>query len=150
MGTLSLAVSLLSMCRAATYLTTLAPYAGADASVDEQPVVERTYRELKKANASQHVPPILMTRAMCAPIRGGQKAAAADLDVAWDIAERGPMRLHMADIRLHRARLFFRERPYPWHSAEDDLVAAGTIIRDCGYRRRDEELADARRAILGV
>lgn len=28
------------------------------------------------------------------------------LDEAWEIAERGSMRLHMADIHLYRARLF--------------------------------------------
>jgi len=72
------------------------------------------------------------------------------LDEAWDIAERGPMRLHMADIHLHRARLFFREKTYPWKSPQTDLAAAEKLINDCGYHRRDEELADAKRAILGT
>lgn len=76
--------------------------------------------------------------------------AQADLDEAWDIAERGPMRLHLADIHLHRARLFFREKPYPWESPQADLAAAEKLINDCGYHRRDEELADAKRFILGV
>ena len=31
----------------------------------------------------------------------------------------------------------------------DDLAAAETLINECGYHRRDEELADAKRAILG-
>ena len=75
--------------------------------------------------------------------------ARADLDEAWDIAERGPMRLHLADIHLHRARLFFRDKPYLWKSPQDDLAAAEKLIHDCGYRRRDEELADAKQAILG-
>lgn len=39
---------------------------------------------------------------------------------------------------------------YPWKSAQDDLAAAEKLINDCGYHRRDEELADAKRAILGV
>lgn len=53
----------------------------------------------------------------------------------------------MADIHLHRARLFFREKNYPWKSPQDDLVAE-TLINDYGYHRRDEELADAKRGIL--
>ena len=65
------------------------------------------------------------------------------------VAERGPMRLHMADIHLYRARLFFREKEYPWESPEADLAAAEKLINDCGYHRRDEELADAKKAILG-
>jgi hypothetical protein len=43
-------------------------------------------------------------------------------------------------------RLFFREKPYPWKSSPDDLAAAEKLINDCGYHRRDEELADAKRA----
>jgi hypothetical protein len=47
-----------------------------------------------------------------------------------------------------RARLF-REKPYPWNSPQDDLAAAEKLINDCGYHRRDPELADAKKAILG-
>jgi len=43
---------------------------------------------------------------------------------------RGPMRLHLADIHLHRAHLFFREKSYPWKSPQDDLAAAGKLGRD--------------------
>jgi hypothetical protein len=39
--------------------------------------------------------------------------ARADFDEAWHIAERGPMRLPLADIHLYPARLFFHEKPYP-------------------------------------
>jgi len=73
-----------------------------------------------------------------------------DLDEASEIAERGQMKLHMADTHLYRARLFFREAPYPWRSPQEDLAAAEKLINDCGYHRRDEELADAKRAILGT
>jgi tetratricopeptide (TPR) repeat protein len=64
-------------------------------------------------------------------------SARQDLDEAWEIAERGPMRLHMADIQLTRARLF-RDRKA--------LEAAAELIEETGYHRRDEELADAREA----
>jgi len=71
-------------------------------------------------------------------------------DNAWDIASRGPMRLHMADIHLYRARPFFREKAYPWKSQQPDLATAEKLINDCGYHRRDEELADAKHAILSA
>lgn len=96
------------------------------------------------------VPVALLPRAWLRFLEGDTDGALADLDEAWDIAERGPMRLHMADIHLHRARLFFREKPYPWKSPQDDLAAAEKLINDCGYHRRDEELADAKLAILGT
>ena len=60
------------------------------------------------------------------------------------------MRLHMADIHLYRARLFFREAQYPWESPQADLAAAEKLINECGYHRRDEELADAKAAILST
>ena len=56
----------------------------------------------------------------------------------------------MADIHLHRARLFGRLKAkgemlkYPWESPAADLAAAENLINDCGYHRRDEELADAK------
>ncbi|HWB05663.1 MAG TPA: TIR and AAA domain-containing protein [Verrucomicrobiales bacterium] len=97
----------------------------------------------------------LVTRAWLRFLSGactGSGSAQEDLDEAWEIAERGPMRLFMADIHLYRARLFFREKEYPeaWISAQADLDAAGHLIDKCGYHRRDEELKDAKRAILGV
>jgi hypothetical protein len=99
------------------------------------------------------IPPCLLSQAWLRFLTGartGPESAQADLDEAWEIAERGPMRLHMADIHLYRARLFFREKHYPWESPAADLAAAEKLINDCGYHRRDEELADAKRAILGA
>ncbi len=72
----------------------------------------------------------------------------AHLDEAWDMAERGPMRLHMADIHLHRARFFANEILYPWTSPQTDLAAAEKLINECGYHRRDEELAETKHAIF--
>jgi len=64
-----------------------------------------------------YLPRGLHTRAWLRSLEGkytGIDSAQADLDEAWEIAERGPMPLFMADIHLHRARLFFREAHYPW------------------------------------
>jgi hypothetical protein len=82
-------------------------------------------------------------------------AAQADLDEALEIAERGPMPLHLADIYLHRARLFCRITPYPWRnldgtvrSAKSDLAEARRLIEKHGYGRRKAELEDAE-AVIG-
>ena len=96
-----------------------------------------------------YVPCALVTRAWLFFLGRDTKGALADLDEAWDLAARGPMRLHMADIHLYRVRLFFREKYYPWKSPEDDLAAAERLINECHYHRRDGELADAKHAILG-
>lgn len=107
----------------------------------------------RRAVTTHHLPRGLLTRAWLQSLRGarfGPSSAQGDLDEAWEIAERGPMKLHMADIHLYRARLFFREAKYPWESPATDLAAAEKLINDCSYHRRDEELADAKLAILGV
>ncbi len=70
-------------------------------------------------------------------MEGDAEGARADLDEAWRIAERGPMRLHVADIHLTRARLF-RDKAA--------LAEARKLIEQCGYWRRKEELEDAEEA----
>lgn len=103
---------------------------------------------LRRAGDATHIPRGLLTRAWLHCLTRNSAAAAADLDDAWDIAERGPMPLHMADIHLHRARLFFRKKYYPWTSPTDDIVLAEALINECGYHRRDRELTDAKRVII--
>src|SRR5262249_170803 len=77
---------------------------------------------IRRANRSHCLPRGLLTRAWLRFLTGartGAESAQEDLDEAWDIAERGPMKLFMADIHLYRARLFFREKEYPWAKNPD-------------------------------
>jgi len=63
------------------------------------------------------------------------------------------MKRHMADIHFHRARLFglrINDVKYPWESHKVDHAAAEKFINDCGYHRRDEELTDAKKALLST
>ncbi|MEZ5577168.1 MAG: hypothetical protein R3F44_16665 [Candidatus Competibacteraceae bacterium] len=112
--------------------------------------VEQAVAGLRRAGDIEFVVCGLLTRAWLRHLlstRTDSDSAQADLDEAWDIAERGPMRLHMADIHLHRARLFHAATPYPWDSPRADLAAARKLIEHCGYGRRLEELADAEAAL---
>jgi tetratricopeptide (TPR) repeat protein len=105
---------------------------------------------LRRAGAQHHLPRALLTRALFRAVTGAFDSAREDLNEAYEIAEREPMRLHLADIHLHRARLFglMASRPaaYPWTSPCDDLDAAAKLIEECGYGRRREELVDAEAA----
>jgi len=58
------------------------------------------------------------------------------LNEAQQIAERSPMPLYLADIHLHRARMF---------DDTDELARAAELIRGLGDAWRYEELADAER-----
>jgi len=111
--------------------------------------LETSVSNFHRSGIRQFIPAGLLSRSWLRVLEGDTDGSRSDLDEAWDIAERGPMRLHMADIHLYRARLFFREKHYPWKSPQDDLAAAEKLINDCDYHRRDQELADAKKAILG-
>ena len=56
------------------------------------------------------------------------------------------MPLFLADIHLHRARLFHAVKPYPWESPRKDLAEARRLIEKHGYWRRKGELEDAEAA----
>ncbi|HWK89490.1 MAG TPA: hypothetical protein VNP72_05825, partial [Longimicrobium sp.] len=100
----------------------------------------------RRAGTTHHLPRGLMSRAWLRFLQGSRDMARADLDEAWEIAERGPMRLHLADIHLHRTRLFHAARPYPWGTPYADLAAARRLIEECGYGRRKGELEDTEAA----
>jgi len=148
MDILSAALDHLTLGRAALYAVILE---GSSLDPCHAPL-QHAVDGLRRAGTTHHVPRGLLTRAWLRFLTGartGPESARSDLDEAWEIAERGPMKLYMADIHLHRARLFFREAEYPWGSPTADLAAARKLIEKCGYGRRKEELEDAERALGG-
>jgi tetratricopeptide (TPR) repeat protein len=144
---LDIALDSLTMGRATLYQAVLE---GTSLKPCHDPV-QNAVDNLLRAGQQPYLPLGLLTRAWLRALTGpraGPDSAQADLDDAWDIAERGPMPLYMSDIHLHRARLFFREEHYPWESPQHDLAEARRLIVKCGYWRRKEELEDAEKAIL--
>jgi tetratricopeptide (TPR) repeat protein len=103
---------------------------------------------LRRANNLDHLPRILLTQAWLNQLTAQAEAAETHLNEAWEIASRGPMPLYLADIHLHRARLFFRSPNYPWQSPLHDLQAARHLIETHGYNLRMGELEDAEAVIL--
>jgi tetratricopeptide (TPR) repeat protein len=145
---LTIGLNHLTLARAALYAAILQ---------DEPPVGTRlneTLSFLRRAGEQRFLPLAHLTRALFCALSGAFDEARQDLDEAYEIAERGPMRLFLADIHLHRARLFglMASRPaaYSWTSPRDDLDAAEKLINECGYGRRREELADAAAAYQQV
>ena len=126
-----------------------------------QSEIENAVGSFRRSGFMEALPSGLLTRAWIRSLTGartGPESAQEDLDEAWEIAERGPMRLHMADIHLYRARLFHAVKPYPWNKFDDgrvgrgpkdDLADARKLIEQCGYWRRKEELEDAEEAAKG-
>jgi hypothetical protein len=103
------------------------------------PHVAAAVNGLRNAGQIDYLPKGLLTAALYHFVRGETAAARTALAQAQEIAERGPMSLYLADIHLHRARLF-RDRA--------ELARAAKLIRDLGYGRRYDELADAEAAAV--
>jgi hypothetical protein len=101
------------------------------------PDVAAAVNGLRNAGRTDRLPKGLLTAALYHFVRDETAAARTALDQAQEIAERGPMLLDLADIHLHRARLF-RDRA--------ELARARDLIAKHGYGRRKEELEDAEAA----
>ena len=79
----------------------------------------------------------MLTAALVQHWSGDREAAERCLRETEQIAVRGPMPLYLADVHLHRARLF-RDKTA--------LTQAAHLIRQLGYGRRTAELTDAEEA----
>jgi len=96
---------------------------------------------LRQAGAQEFIVRGLLTRAWLRHSLDDLPGAEADLDEAQRIAERGGMKLFLADIALTRARLF---------NDTVELAKARALIEACGYWRRREELEDAEKRLAGA
>jgi tetratricopeptide (TPR) repeat protein len=170
MSLLTIALDHLTLGRAALYAAILGNFDLRTSTLE----IDHAASGLRRAGQIDELPKALLTRAWQRRLTGaltdstsspqaGPESAQSDLDEAWEIAERGPMPLFLADIHLHRARLFGRMKDeggrmkksedggvdYPWESPQHDLAEARRLIEKHGYGRRKEELEDAEAAILG-
>jgi hypothetical protein len=137
------------------------------------PAFPVTVEGLRASGQSDDFPHGLLARAAFRRAVGDWSGAARDLDEVEEIAEPGPMRLFLCDTALERARLALARReafaplnglieksppkPSPPDAAEaaalaeetrQNLASARKLITDCGYHRRDEELAELEKPSL--
>jgi hypothetical protein len=136
---LDISLDHLTLARAALYRALIGP--PADPARTATPLglrVATALARLRQANQVDDLPRALLTAALYHGTLGADPDDARRLlDEAQQIAERGPMPLHLADVHLHRARLF-RDRAA--------LAEARALIDRHGYGRRRDELADAEAA----
>jgi tetratricopeptide (TPR) repeat protein len=140
---LDIALDHLTQARAALYLVLLSPKGDGERALltrDSSFILHPStfsdaLTKLRATNDLDMLPRALLTAAHYHGTLGGDAAEAARLlDEAQQIAERGPMPLHLADVHLHRARLF---------RDQSELAKARALIEKYGYARRREELEDA-------
>jgi len=107
--------------------------------------LDEAVRRLRESNSLRYLPGGLLSRAWALCLRGQGGLAKNDLAEAEQLAERGPMPLFLADVHLHRARLFFHD---DLASARENLKKARALVEKHGYVRRMPELKDAEEVIL--
>ena len=134
-GLLTVALDHLTLGRARLYGALLA----GESPEPAQAEIEQAVDGLRQAGEIEFVARGLLTRAWLRSAQGDAAGAQADLAEAEEIAQRGPMPLHLADVALYRARLF-RDR--------EALREARRLVDLHGYGRREEEVADLE-AVLG-
>ena len=136
--------------------------------------LDEAVEDLRASGQKDDLPRGLLARAAFRRAVGGWDGAARDFDEVEEIAEPGPMRLHLCDCALERARLALARReafaplnrlvePSPPPPASPDAAAAAglreearkeldaarRLIAECGYHRRDEELSELDDVVAG-
>ena len=140
----------------------------------ERQNVDASIEALRGAGQQEFLPYGLIARAALWRMIGAWPNANHDLNEVEEIAGSGPMRLHLCDLTLERARLAFAqiEAFAPLNGMIDDsprmpevlseakrnslhdealkqLAVAADYISSCGYHRRDKELAELQAVLRG-
>jgi TIR domain len=118
-------------------------------------VVKIVISHFREANQLEDLPRALLTAALYHGTLGENlEETERLLEEAQQISERGPMPLYLADVHLHRARLFGRlpknerQTKFPEIDPKAELAEARRLIEKHGYWRRKEELEDAETAAI--
>ncbi len=93
---------------------------------------------LRQAGEQTYLPGGLLARAAWARVAGEWERAHTDLAAAFTLAERGEMRLHLADCHLESARLALARADKD--RAREHYDIAKKMIAEMGYHRRDKEV----------
>ncbi|MFH0793634.1 MAG: hypothetical protein V2A74_06330, partial [bacterium] len=95
---------------------------------------------LREAGAQHHLPRGLLARAQLLRTVGDITEAWRDLEEMQEIAERGEMRLFLADFHLEAARLSLAENDPP--KAREHQSEAKRLVEETAYGRRRPEVAE--------
>ena len=118
----------------------LALTSGASPDFTEAAVyLDRAVDGLRQSGTEHNLPWGLLARAALRRLRGCPDDAACDLREAQEIAERGHMRLHEADVYLEWTRLILQTGDRD--AASRHLARARELVRTTGYGRREREVS---------
>lgn len=140
---------------------TTAPALGASGQYFDQArdYLQQAVAGLREAGAQEFIARGLFARAACYRVQNEFALASANLEEAREIAERGGMKLHLADYHLEACRLLLAEGMA--HGAEsmaqgakgkgqearEHLDIAARMIAEMGYGRRKPEVEELRQQL---
>jgi tetratricopeptide (TPR) repeat protein len=114
---------------------------------ESETYLDRAVDGLRKAGSQDEIPRGFLARAeYYITIKNFEKAE-KDLKEAFTIADRGGMRLYLADCYLGYARLYMAKGER--EKAKENLKTAKEMIEDMGYHRRDNEVKELEKQLLG-
>jgi len=101
--------------------------------------------DLREASSQDYLPLGLLARAACNRAQNEFALASADLEEAREIAERGEMKLFLADYHLEACKLQVASGKR--QEAKENLAIAKEMIEKMGYGRRKPEVEALRREL---
>lgn len=145
----------LSLGRAFLLQALATDHAQDDALSKAKGCLQQAVAGLRKAGTSHHLPRALFARAACYRVQNEFANAQADFEEAREIAERGEMKLFLADYHLEACRLCLAEAgdgrtedaEEKRRQARVHLEAAAELVEQTGYHRRDAEVEALRAQI---
>ncbi len=111
--------------------------------------LDRAVEGLREGGRQDYLPRALFARAAVFRTSKEFERAWQDLEEAHEIAERGSMKLFLADYHLEAARLGIEEKNGHWslvnghwEKTQEHLKTAKKMIKDMQYHRRDPEIRE--------
>jgi tetratricopeptide (TPR) repeat protein len=133
---LDIALDHLSLGRAHLGLALMSPAESSFAKAAEH--LDHAVEGLRRAGTEHRLPWSLLSRCALRRLQGDLTGAEADLSEAFEIAERGSMRLHECDAHLEWARLC-RQRG-DRAGQQEHVARARRLVEETGYGRRRREV----------
>ncbi|MCI0552831.1 MAG: hypothetical protein L0287_17920, partial [Anaerolineae bacterium] len=134
-----------------------APSPRASAFNQARDYLQQAVAGLREAGQQDDLPRGLFARAACYRAQNEFAPAWADLEEAREIAERGEMKLHLADYHLEACRLCLAENSVgasgplapttKMDGARQHLETAASMIENMGYGRRKPEVEQLRKEL---
>ena len=104
---------------------------------DAKDYLDLAVQDLREAGYQDELPLGLLARAELHRVTSDYDSAQRDLDEAREIAERGEMKLHLADYHLEATRLSLAQEKFI--DAREHLTKAKQIVNETSYARRKPE-----------